>query len=161
MSFESRSKILEKPGGKETREYIVLEQVCLLEQCHRQAGRRDVSIYTEGRIIGREIWNLQLGAWSWYKAELREWLMCLKQQWWVSTAVGWRMDWQAWEVWLPGRLAQQDPVWISCWWHSIEPRQRCYRDRIHVFQPCLQAPLRPSKSSYEWWSTYFVFSLKT
>lgn len=121
-----------------------------------QAGRgRDVSIYMEGRIIGREIWNLQLGAWSWYKAELGEWLMCLKQQWWVSTAAGWRMDWQAWEVWLPGRLAQQDPVWIGCWWHAIEPRQRCYRDRIHVFQLCLQAPLRPSKSSYEWWSTSF------
>jgi len=55
MSFESRSKILETPGGKERREHTVLEQACLLQQCHNQAGQRDVSISMEGRIIGREI----------------------------------------------------------------------------------------------------------
>lgn len=136
-----------------------MEQVCLWEKCHKQAVRRDVSIYMEGRIIGREIWNLQLRAWIWYKAELGKCLMWLKHQWWVSTAAGWRMDWQAWGAWLPGRLTQQDPAQISCRWHLIEPRPRCYWDRSHEFEPCLQAPLCPSKSPDEWWSSSFCLFL--
>lgn len=72
MSFESRSKILETPGGKERREHTVLEQACLLELCHQEAGRSDVSISMEGRVIGREIGSVQLRAWRWYKAELGE-----------------------------------------------------------------------------------------
>lgn len=57
-ALNAEGDVLKKPGGNARREYEFLEPACSLELYQRQAVRRDVSIYMEGGIIGRGIFNL-------------------------------------------------------------------------------------------------------
>lgn len=57
-ALKAEGDVLKKPGGNARREYEFLEPACSLELYQRQTVRRDVSIYMEGGIIGRGIFNL-------------------------------------------------------------------------------------------------------
>lgn len=57
-ALKAEGNVLKKPGGNARREYEFLEPARSLELYQRQAVRRDVSIYMEGGIIGRGIFNL-------------------------------------------------------------------------------------------------------